>query len=691
MAALTHLQEYWRAYLLNLIFVVLLLTSHTIAYGDEVSSGEFRLLGAEAPNSAQLLSTNVDVQVNGMLARVVLVQRFVNAGDQWVEGEYVFPLPADSAVDYMAMSIGERKIVGEIREREAAQRVYDAAKKAGKKASLVAQQRPNLFTSRVANIGPGESIEVELQYLETLHYDQGSFSLRVPTTLTPRYIPGQAFHHHADADGRQLSIDLGSGWARATDQVADAPLITPPMLPSHRAAQLKLSAHINAGLPLTEVKSIHHPATVEQQSSSHHIELEEGARLDRDVVLEWRPLAGQAPVAAAFGERLGDDYYYLVMVMPPQDLDDEAILPRETVFVIDTSGSMAGTSMVQARQALLAGLERLKPRDRFNVVEFNSHNRPLWQNAVEATPANLLRASRFVEGLDAGGGTEMKPALEFALAGEAPTDYLRQVVFITDGSVGNETELFELIRQRRGDSRVFTVGIGSAPSSHFMQQAAESGRGTFTYIGSQDEVARRITDLFHKLQSPLMSNIQLDYGATAAEQFPQTLPDLYAGEPLIVAARFKEQAPGYLLVNGQRNGQAFQQQLALPAAPSDKDVSKLWARRKLHQLYGDERKASDSVRLEDIKARISELAMDHRLMSKYTSFVALEQSPSRPARVPLRHEAIPNAMPAGNTMAIPVPAGALGLAEKWLVAVLAMGGLLLLHWRRIGCRSVHHV
>lgn len=683
MAAFIHLRAYWRAYLLNLIFVSLLLTTHTLAYGDELATGEFRLLTSDGQEAATLQATDVEVKVSGILARVIIKQRFHNPAAHWAEGEYVFPLPPNSAVDYMAMTIGEREIIGTIRERQAATKIYEAAKQSGKKASLISQQRPNLFTNRVANIAPGETIEVELHYLQTLHYDQGRFTLRVPTTLTPRYIPGQAFSQVSmNADERYLNVDSGSGWATATNQVPDAGSITPPMQASDKAATLRLHATINAGVPLAKVESLHHPADIRQQLSLHRLELKPGAKLDRDVVLEWQPAIGHAPLAAALGEQIEAQHYYLLMVMPPQGLQTDSVLPRETIFIIDTSGSMAGGSIAQAKRALLSGLEQLKPTDRFNIVEFNSHTRPLWRDAVDASAANLRHAVAFVNRLNASGGTEMKDALEFALRGEeGPKGYVRQVVFITDGSVGNEGELFELIALRRGNSRLFTVGIGAAPNNHFMQKAADAGRGSFTYVGSQSEVGRAITDLFHKLQNPVMTDIQLDLASANAEQFPQQAPDLYAGEPLIIATKFTGPVPAYIQIKGRRNGKDYQQRLALSPAANAVDISKLWARKKLQQLYDDERssRSSPGDSHTDTKQEIIDLALAHQLMSKYTSFVAVESTISRPADARLKTRAIPNAMPAGNTMAIPLPAGALGLKAKWLLACFALAALLLLH------------
>ncbi|MGQ9427602.1 marine proteobacterial sortase target protein [Gilvimarinus sp. F26214L] len=679
MTAIEHIQLYWRAYLLNALFIALLLTTHTLAYGDsvagDVGSGTLRLHGTEGGGGARLKSTDVDVQVNGMLARVVVRQAFENTASDWAEGEYVFPLPENSAVDYMAMTIGERHIVGRIRERQAARAAYAQARKAGKKASLISQQRPNLFTSRVANIAPGETIEIELHYLQDIEYDQGRFSLRVPTTLTPRYIPGRILQRAASPDDGMVDYSAGSGWARPTDQVPDAHNITPPMVPASQAAPLRLRAEINAGIPLAKLRSVHHPARIETRNGSSVVELDRGAKLDRDTVLEWEPAGGAAPMAAALSEKLGEHHYLFLMLLPPQLVATGSILPRETIFIVDTSGSMAGNSIAQAKSALLEALAQLKPSDRFNLVEFNSHTHALWSGTRTADPANLNEAALFVERLQANGGTEMRPALDLALSTEERSGYVQQVVFVTDGSVGNEGELFELIRRKAGGKRLFTMGIGSAPNSHFMREAALAGRGSFTYIGSQEQVERAMLDLFHKLQNPLITDLQVDFQGAEVDFFPRALPDLYAGEPLTMAVRVTGPPPVQITLSGQQQGRTFSRQVLVPPRATGKDLSKLWARRHLQELESEARRSGNTQNA-DIKTRITQLALQHQLMSRFTSFVAIEENPIRPAGAPLRHRAVPNAMPAGNTMAIPVPAGALGVGQMWLIAALALAGIL---------------
>ncbi len=708
-SAKTHIKAHWKDYLLNLSFVILLMTGHTLSYAadaednnDGIGNGEFRLHSANGSVDIALLkNTDIKITANGLLARVIVKQQFHNSSTEWVEGEYVFPLPENSAVDYMAMIIGERRIIGEIKEKKEAKKIYEEAKKSGKKASLVVQQRTNLFTNRVANIAPGETIEIELHYFETLQYDQGQLSLRIPTTITPRYIPGTAFQHYQSNNNEPvpaLSVNASSGWARPTDQVPDAHLITPFMTAIKYASPLTLNATINAGMALDTIESVYHPAAIEQTQNTYSINLDSTAKLTKDVVLRWVPATGQAPVAALFNEKINDDNYLLLMVVPPQELQSAAVLPRETVFIIDTSGSMSGQAIVQAKNALRSALTRLKPQDRFNIIEFNSVTNPLWQQAVPADQNNIETASRWISQLVANGGTEMSGALNFALADDAPNAYVRQVIFITDGSVGNENALFDLIEKKRGKTRIFTVGIGSAPNSFFMSKAAEAGRGSFTYIGSQSEISQSMATLFHKLQNPVMTDIQIDFGQLETENslvevFPEQAPDLYAGEPIIVAAKISGELPSYVSVSGRKSGDAngdgkhYQQQLDLLQNANANDISKLWARKKLHQLYDDERNLGFSSGSpedkENIKQSITQLALDHSLMSKYTSFVAVEEKVSRPSDALLAKRIAPNAMPEGNTMSVPVPQGALGLKSLWQIALLALLGLMFLYHQQV--------
>jgi len=578
---------------------------------------------AGVPLSAPLLSTAVTFRVSGMVARARVVQTFRNPGTGWYEGVYVFPLPDNAAVDRLRLRVGERTIEGEIKERAAARRAYAAASAQGKRSALLDQERPNIFAASVANIGPHESVVVELEYQETLRYRDGRFSLRFPMVVGPRYIP----HGVADA-ARIRTVVLRPEEGRA------------PINP------VSIRVELDAGVPLAEVSSPYHRVDVKALGETRReITLAEGSTpANRDFVLRWAPRPEAALQLAWFTERKDGRYYALLMLMPTAATDRKR-LPREVVFVLDTSGSMAGTSIRQAREALALALERLVPQDRFNVIEFNSYAHALFPDSREATPDQVSRAISRVRGLEARGGTEMASALHLALRGGDTGNTVRQVVFLTDGAVGNEEQLFRLIRARLGDSRLFTVGIGSAPNGHFMRKAAELGRGTFTYIGRIDEVGEKMGALFARLEAPVLKNISLRWPeGSHAEAWPARIPDLYAGEPLVVSASL-ERLEGELRVSGVRGGHIWQARVPLAAGQHGAGLGSLWARAKVASLMDSVR---EGVSADTIRAQVVALGTAHRLVTRYTSFVAVERTPSRPAGAPLDSAAMPTNLPAGS-------------------------------------------
>jgi Ca-activated chloride channel family protein len=345
-----------------------------------------------------------------------------------------------------------------------------------------------------------------------------------------------------------------------------------------------------------------------------------------------------------FQEERGGERYALVMVMPPEPGTAVRRLAREAIFVIDTSGSMAGTSIAQAREALALALARLQPGDTFNVIEFNSVTRRLFRDARPVSPESLDAARRFVRGLRAEGGTEMAAALGEALDGRDQGEgaRLRQVVFLTDGAVGNEDQLFRLIRARLGASRLFTVGIGAAPNAHFMAEAARLGGGTFTYVSRVEEVAGKIGALFEKLDAPVLRDVAIEWPA-GTEAWPRRIPDLYLGEPVLVTARLPRSASTVRLA-GARAGEHWSQSLALGEAVAEAGLGKLWARQKIDALMAAER---ESAAPEAMKADIVKVALDHRLVSKYTSLVAVETTRARPAGESLEAAVLPVALPSG--------------------------------------------
>ena len=632
-----------RAWHLVLLAVIFSQPGNASANGvtpDAMQAGSLLMRMQSGYVTATLLNTDVSINVNGLVARVSVMQEFQNTGNEWAEGIYVFPLPDAAAVDHMRLYIGERFIEGEIREKEQARKEYEQAKQAGKKTSLVEQQRANLFTTSIANIAPGETVIVEIEYLENLSYDEGTFSLRFPMTLTPRYIPGQP-----------LSERKGSGWSADTTVVADASLITPPMLLSASDHKVSLRASINAGMPLEIIASRYHPVNVSEAGGHYSIALAGGrAPMDHDFELLWRPVPASSPRAMSFTETINGEPYVLLMVVPPElDAEAAAVMPRELIFIIDTSGSMHGVSLQQAKQALHRALKGLRPGDRFNVIEFNSYTNPLFAASVPADPTQISIAENFVRQLRSSGGTEMYPALQFALRTPPSEELLRQIIFITDGAVGNEEGLFQLIDSALNGARLFTVGIGSAPNSWFMRKAAEAGRGTFTIISALHEVGEKMDRLFRKLENPQVTNIDVQWPSGAiVEAYPGIVPDLYRGEPVAVRAKASGAfRPGdSVRISGDSIAGAWSREIVLGADKQSPGVGALWARAQIADLVDKGRRGADA---DATRAAIVKTALAHHLVSKHTSLVAVDKTPVRPAGEHLQRDQVGNLMPFGQS------------------------------------------
>jgi Ca-activated chloride channel family protein len=589
---------------------------------------------------APLLNTRVAMDITGIVARVKVDQAFHNTTDRWQEGVYVFPLPDDAAVDHMRLWIGERFIEGEIRTRQEARREYQQAREEGRQASLLEQERANVFTTSVANIPPGERIRVEIEYQQTVRYDAGLFSLRFPMVVAPRYIPGQPITQ------AEISIGGGSGWAMDSDQVPDASRISPPVNldVNHPVNAVSLAIRLHAGMPLSFIDSPYHPVAVtEEDEGEYRIVLEQGSiPANQDFVLNWQYAPGSDTSAAWFGEAREDGWYGLLMLVPPS-VDTLPEPPaREVILVVDVSGSMEGDSIVQARAALQLAVSRLSVGDSFNIVRFNHEALALFGAPVPADEAHRNQALRWIQELRADGGTEMIKAMQLALDRKEHPGRLRQVIFLTDGDVGNEEVLFTVIQNKLGDSRLFTVGIGSAPNSYFMTRAAEYGRGGFTYIGDVKEVQEKMKALFLKLESPVLTGIAPDWGQQRIEQWPVVVPDLYAGEPVMLSVR-AEQPLKEVSISGNANGEEWQQRLTLASTEDRPGLHVLWARRKIHQLMGQVMGGDTDA----LKKEIEKVALIHHLVSRYTSLVAVDKTPLRPVDAVLDTQAIPVEMPKG--------------------------------------------
>ncbi|MDQ0470964.1 marine proteobacterial sortase target protein [Labrys wisconsinensis] len=616
---------------------------------DDMKSGSLLLQGTQEGRfvEAPKLGTDVDLTVSGPTIRARLTQIFHNPTKGWVEGVYVYPLPEGAAVDTLKMVIGRRVVVADVRKREEAKRIYEDAKAAGQKAALIEQERPNIFTNSVANIGPGETVVVQIEYQEPVHQAGDVFSLRVPLVVAPRYNPGPAIVQSADFSKE------GGGWGTTvSDPVPDRARIEPPVLDPRKAGPINpvsISVKLQAGFPLGEVKSSFHQVKIDAPAPDTRVVALDGGMVpaDRDFELTWQAAATGAPAVGLFREHLGQNDYLLAYVTPPPGVQAETEQrPREVTFVIDNSGSMGGQSMIQAKASLAYGLGRLKPADRFNVIRFDDTMTALFPDTVPADAEHLAQAQSFVSSIEANGGTEMVPPMQTALTDPRPGDtgFLRQVVFLTDGEIGNEQQLFDTISAGRGRSRVFMVGIGSAPNTYLMTRAAELGRGTYTAIGSIDQVQDHMRALFDKLESPVVTNLTATLSAGGADMTPSALPDLYRGEPLVLAARLGKPA-GTLEIRGMIGSRPWVVTLPVDKAAPGKGLSKLWARRKIADA--EVAQTLRQITPDEADKRILALALEHHLVTRLTSLVAVDRTPSRPEAERLTRADLPLNLPAG--------------------------------------------
>ena len=635
-----------------------------------------RAANQDAMVPGPLLGTEVEISVTGPIARVRVRQRFQNPSHEWVEGIYVFPLPGDAAVDHMRVITASGTLEGEIQEKKKAQAAYVKARAQGKRAGLVQWQRPNLFSTAVANIEPGGEVTVEITYQQSLAPDSGDWRLRFPLARV-RTLESVAL---ARSDS-----DPGAG---------ALPGSLPGSLPGPRAGEpsgplahpVRIQVDLAPGFEIYKPTSPHHAIRTAPHTDPHtggfSVDLAEGeVEAERDFILNWRALPGRQPQASLFQESWGGRHQALLILTPPPATGAWQASPRrEIIFVVDTSGSMAGTALDQARRALRAGIEQLDPNDHFNVLAFSTSVRELFDRPMPAVSEWSKEALNFVDALEVDGSTEMGLAFERALRpARVESDRVRQVVFMTDGGVPGPDALLDAIRRWVGETRIFMVGIGSAPNEHFMRKAALHGRGTYTAIGDPKEVSDAMLGLFRKLGSVVLSEIELEFpSGVTAEMSPARIGDLYRGEPLVVAIE-SNQPLGWVGVRGRAKDSPWRVTVDGRDAEQRPGVHVLWARRKIAGLIDTIRTSGDP----DGKATqaATTLALEHHLVSPYTSLVAVEKISSRrdhdrwvqkQVSGPVASASAPSLsirFAQGSTpAALQLGMGAAGLALAWAVA-----------------------
>lgn len=612
---------------------------------DPAAIGAGQLLWKSARGLIPLpvVDISINLEVTGIMARGSLTQTFSNQTDELIEVVYLFPLPERAAVDTMEMRIGDRRVVAVVQEKAEAKKTYETAKREGKKASLVDQRRPNLFSTSLANINPGEIIEVVIEYVEEVTYDNGEFTLVFPLTYTPRFLPAPDVPQAA----RQGSIDAA---ARTAAPAVNDGCFVPPDSPL--APRARIAAAIRTGVPLDAVRSSSHAIRVEEDAGTWRVAPDAGMVVaDRDFVLRWRLQRGAEPEGTVFIEERDGERYALLMLVPPTAESAAGWgLPTTTLFIVDVSSSMSGASIRQARRALLAALDSLRPGDSFNLLRFNDHNEAYSGRFLAVTRPAIDEAKVWVEELEASGGTNIAPAVIRGLGMMTESDPwpAQRVILITDGAVGNEEEVFRRVSADLGQARFHVIGIGSAPNRFLMRRLALFGRGSCEFIASVDEVAERMTAFLGRIDRPVMTDLDLDWeGAPPREVYPERLPDLYAGEPLYVSLRLDPHGEATrAILQGRLADRTVRTQLEVASgAPRGSGVAIRWARARVRSALGRLHRGANA---DLIRAEVIDVARAFNLVTRYTSLVAVEELRTATGKWTTRP--IPTGLPRGSTL-----------------------------------------
>ena len=569
-----------------------------------------------------LKHTDVQGQISGAVARVTVTQEFYNPSEDKIEAVYVFPLPQNAAVDDMTMQVGARTIRGVIKEREEARKIYEAARQQGHVAALLDQERPNIFTQSVTNIEPGATVKVMISYVEVLKYEEGHSEFMFPMVVGPRYIPGDS------VVGKQ-----GGGWAPDTNRVPDASKITPPVAkPGTRSGHdISVTVKINAGVPIRNLRSLQHKVSVDQTGkTAATVRLEDQDEIpNRDFILRYEPAGARVSDALLTHRDANGDGYFTLILQPPTRPAETDISPKEIVFVLDTSGSMSGFPVEKGKELVRKMLTHLNPHDTFNLITFSGDTAILFPEPVYPTEANMERAEEFLASRRGSGGTEMMKAIRAALDPSDESDHVRVVCFITDGYVGNDMEIIGEVK-RHPNARVFSFGIGTSVNRFLLDNMAAAGRGEVEYVTLEQKAGPAAERLFERMRSPLLTDITIEWnGLPVKEIYPALIPDVFAAKPVVLYGKYTSGANGTITIRGRQGGVPYEKEIKveLPELNTDHDVlGSLWARQKIEHLMAEDWGGMQSgTPKDDLKQQITQLGLEHRLMTQFTSFVAVEE------------------------------------------------------------------
>jgi Ca-activated chloride channel family protein len=593
---------------------------------------------ATPPGEKQLVPvplkhTDVRASIAGYIASVDVKQQFQNPYSGKIEAVYVFPLPGNAAVNEFVMTVGERKIRGIIREREEAQRIYNEAKSGGYVASLLTQERPNVFTQKVANIEPGKSIDIDVRYFNTLGYSDGWYEFVFPMVVGPRFNPP------GTTDGVGAVAKGANG---ASGQKTEVQYLRPDQRSGH---DISLSVDIDAGVAVEKIESTNHAIKVERSTPARAtVALQSSDSVpNRDFVLRYK-VAGDRTKSGLVAQRDAKGQgYFTLMLIPPENLGSLPERGLEMVFTLDVSGSMSGQPLAQSKNAMRYALTHMNSQDTFQIVEFASNASQMSGAPLAATPENVQRAMAYLEQTSSGGGTMMLEGIRKSLDFPHDENRLRFVSFLTDGYIGNEAEIFKAVKASLGPARVFSFGVGSSTNRYLLDGLARNGRGAVAYLGLNDDATQVMQSFYDRIRRPALTDVKIDWGdMNVSEVFPKEIPDLFVGRPVVITGKFNGGADQTAIrIQGRVGNEVQTVELPVLVESATQDAKALpavWARMKIADLADEAAMASNA----DVSGEVKQVALEYGLMSSFTSFVAVDSMTRTDGAY-------------GTTVAVPVP------------------------------------
>ncbi|MFB2897824.1 VIT domain-containing protein [Aerosakkonemataceae cyanobacterium BLCC-F50] len=571
-----------------------------------------------------LKHTEVQAKIAGNISRVEVTQTFENPFTTTLEAVYIFPLPDEAAVDDMLIRIGDRTIKGNIKKRQEAQQIYEQAKKQGRTAGLLEQERDNIFTQSLANIKPGEQIDVIIRYSDSLKFTAGNYEFVFPMVVGPRYIAGTAIEDNTIGGGSAPAPMMQN---QDTDLVPDASRLNAPILPPGTRSRhdINVVVEIDAGVEIRNVYSPSHQIQITQSNQIVRVNLAGGDTIpNKDLILRYQ-VAGddtQTTVLTQSDERGG---HFAVYLIPAIEYKPNQMLAKDVVFLIDTSGSQSGAPLMQCQELMRRFINGLNPNDTFSIIDFCDTTQQLSPVPLANTAQNRSLAINYINRLNASGGTELLRGIR-AVLNFPVTDSgrLRTIVLLTDGYIGNENQILAEVQQNlKPGNRLHSFGAGSSVNRFLLNRIAEIGRGISRIIRHDEPVNEVVEKFFHQINNPVLGNINWQWEGEGESPiiYPQTPPDLFAQQPLVLFGRKSDKLAGKLHINGiVAGGMRYQQTFNLNFNDvGNPAIAQLWGRSRIKELTnqmvkGDTKKGVEAV---------TDTALSYQLLSQYTAFVAV--------------------------------------------------------------------